>query len=90
MNTGTDRAKRLIGWVIEDLKDKYTIIHATNVESSLSVFFASSYRFLCSPWTDTCFETVQIGKPDILEGRIHSAHQNPFAACYVLKHHMES
>ena len=33
VNTAPERAKRLIGRVVEDVKDKYTIIHAANVES---------------------------------------------------------
>lgn len=30
VNTAPDRAKRLIGRVVEDVKDKYTIIHSAN------------------------------------------------------------
>lgn len=30
VNTAPDRAKRLIGRVVEDVKDMYTIIHAGN------------------------------------------------------------
>ena len=30
VNTAPDRAKRLIGRIVEDVKDKYTIIHAAN------------------------------------------------------------
>lgn len=30
VNTAPDRAKRLIGRVVEDVKDKYTIVHAGN------------------------------------------------------------
>lgn len=33
VNTAPERAKRLIGRVVEDVKDKYTIIHVANVES---------------------------------------------------------
>ncbi|KAH9893405.1 hypothetical protein C8Q73DRAFT_531767 [Cubamyces lactineus] len=32
VNTAPERAKRLIGRVVEDVKDRYTIIHAANVE----------------------------------------------------------
>jgi len=32
VNTAPERAKRLIGRVVENVKDKYTIIHAANVE----------------------------------------------------------
>lgn len=33
VNTAPERAYRLIGRVVEDVKDKYTIIHAGNAES---------------------------------------------------------
>ncbi|OSX64453.1 hypothetical protein POSPLADRAFT_1055068 [Postia placenta MAD-698-R-SB12] len=32
VNTVPERAKRLIGRVVEDVKDRYTIVHVTNVE----------------------------------------------------------
>ncbi|PCH36381.1 hypothetical protein WOLCODRAFT_91986 [Wolfiporia cocos MD-104 SS10] len=32
VNTAPERAKRLIGRVVEDVKDRYTIIHVANVE----------------------------------------------------------
>lgn len=33
VNTAPERAKRLIGRVVEDVKEKYTIVHVANVES---------------------------------------------------------
>jgi hypothetical protein len=33
VNTAPERAKRLIGRVVEDVKEEYTIIHAQNAES---------------------------------------------------------
>lgn len=33
VNTAPERARRLIGRVVEDLKDRYTILHVTNIES---------------------------------------------------------
>ncbi|KAH8911313.1 hypothetical protein BR93DRAFT_924004 [Coniochaeta sp. PMI_546] len=33
VNTAPERAFRLIGRVVEDVKDKYTIIHSANVDS---------------------------------------------------------
>ena len=33
VNTAPERAKRLIGRVVEDVKDKYTIVYVANVES---------------------------------------------------------
>lgn len=41
VNTAPERAKRLIGRVVEDVKDKYTIIHCGNADSkSLGVHAA--------------------------------------------------
>ena len=34
VNNAPERAKRLIGRVVEEVKDKYTIIHAANVDST--------------------------------------------------------
>ncbi|KFY10668.1 hypothetical protein V491_07535 [Pseudogymnoascus sp. VKM F-3775] len=33
VNTAPERAKRLIGRVVEDVKEQYTIIHAANAET---------------------------------------------------------
>lgn len=35
VNTAPERAKRLIGQMIERVKDSYTIIHSANVEGTL-------------------------------------------------------
>jgi hypothetical protein len=40
VNTAPDRAKKVIGTVIENVKDKYTIIHAGNSESEHPVTFS--------------------------------------------------
>lgn len=34
VNTAPERAKRLIGRVVENLKDRYTIVHVANCESN--------------------------------------------------------
>ncbi len=34
VNTAPDRAKRLIGRVVENVKEKYTIIHSGNADST--------------------------------------------------------
>jgi hypothetical protein len=39
VNTAPERAKRLIGRMVEALKDRYTIIYAANCESASSLFF---------------------------------------------------
>lgn len=36
VNTAPERAKRLIGRVVEDVKDRFTIVHVANVESQYS------------------------------------------------------
>ena len=51
VNTAPDRAKRLIGRVVEDVKDTYTIIHAGNSASKENPF--SSLSFLFFPSTTT-------------------------------------
>lgn len=33
VNNAPERAQRLVGRVVEDMKDRYTIIHAGNAES---------------------------------------------------------
>lgn len=33
VNNAPDRAKRIVGRVVEDMKDQYQIIHAANAES---------------------------------------------------------
>ena len=42
VNTAPERAKRLIGRLIEDVKDKYSIRHAGNSESETHVFTIKS------------------------------------------------
>ncbi len=42
VNTAPERAKRLIGRVVENVKDKYTIIHAANVESQSTYLHSPS------------------------------------------------
>lgn len=46
VNTAPDRAKKLIGRVVEDMKDQYTIQHVANCESMSLCFFWSSF-YLC-------------------------------------------
>lgn len=35
VNTAPERAQRLVGRMVEALKDRYTIVHAANCESKL-------------------------------------------------------
>lgn len=37
VNTAPERAKRLIGRVVEAVKDKYTIIHSGNADSKMTL-----------------------------------------------------
>lgn len=43
VNNAPERAKRLIGRVVEDVKDKYTIIHAGNADG-MFFFFISALK----------------------------------------------
>jgi hypothetical protein len=38
VNTVPERAKRLVGRVVEELSDRYTIIHAANVDSKHQLY----------------------------------------------------
>ena len=46
VNTAPERAKRLIGRVVKDVKDKYEIVHSANIESKYarSIRTISAYR----------------------------------------------
>ena len=45
VNTAPDRAKRLVGRVIEDVKEEYTILHVENAESMFGCHLDSRYCF---------------------------------------------
>ena len=46
VNTAPERAQRLIGRVVEDVKERYTIVHAGNADgSSLVLLLFTSYLF---------------------------------------------
>jgi len=65
VNTAPERAKRLIGRVIENVKDKYEIIHSANIESK----YARSVRTIFAyrrPAIDNVAAVVEEIKPDIL------------------------
>lgn len=70
VNTAPERAKRLIGRVVEDVKDKYTIIHSGNADS----------EYTCCQPACMCFQAdlsdqeqvravVEEHKPDLLVRR---------------------
>lgn len=44
VNNAPERAKRLIGRLVEALKDRYTIIHIDNCESESLLTFETLYR----------------------------------------------
>lgn len=47
VNTAPERAKRLIGRMIEALKDRYTIIHEANCASMCSLFKSREMAWRC-------------------------------------------
>ncbi|KFX94852.1 hypothetical protein O988_03367 [Pseudogymnoascus sp. VKM F-3808] len=56
VNTAPERAKRLVGRVVEDVKNEYTIIHAGNAESidevkALVEKIQPDVLFCASMWT---------------------------------------
>ncbi|KAJ7754340.1 hypothetical protein DFH07DRAFT_743878 [Mycena maculata] len=74
VNTAPERAKRLIGRVIEDVKDQYTIVHVANAERIEDVKSTverekPNVLFTASMWTpEQAKEIVDIAKgvvPDL-------------------------
>lgn len=67
VNKSPERAKRLIGVLIDDMKDKYTLVHVGNAESELKVLHPS-----LKTWTnlDTAMDEVEPlvseHRPDLL------------------------
>jgi hypothetical protein len=45
VNTAPERAKRVIGRVIEDVKDKYEILHVGNADSTSSPLWVVRSRY---------------------------------------------
>ncbi|KAL0471876.1 hypothetical protein QR685DRAFT_217333 [Neurospora intermedia] len=68
VNTAPDRAKRLIGHVVEDVKDEYTIIHvgnAASIEEVKSVVeeLRPNILFTASMWTpEEAHQIIAIAK----------------------------
>ncbi|KAJ7793788.1 hypothetical protein B0H14DRAFT_2393112, partial [Mycena olivaceomarginata] len=73
VNTVPERAKRLIGRVVEDVKDRYTIVHVANVERIEDVKETVEREkldvlFTASMWTpEQAKEIVDIAK-EIIPG----------------------
>ncbi|RDX51218.1 hypothetical protein OH76DRAFT_1435667 [Lentinus brumalis] len=71
VNTAPERAKRLIGRVVEDVKDKYTIVHAANAERIEDVRAIvereqPNVLFTASMWTpEQAQEIVRIARETI-------------------------
>ncbi|KAL1649910.1 hypothetical protein SLS58_001286 [Diplodia intermedia] len=64
VNNAPERAKRLIGRVVEDVKDKYTIIHAGNADDISKVEqvvteVQPDLLFTASMWTSEQSQTAQ-------------------------------
>ncbi|KAL1624194.1 hypothetical protein SLS54_004124 [Diplodia seriata] len=64
VNNAPERAKRLIGRVVEDVKDKYTIIHAGNADDISKVEQVVTevqphLLFTASMWTSEQSQTAQ-------------------------------
>lgn len=60
VNTAPERAKRLIGRLVEALKDSYTIIHVDNCESKLPTLL-----FWCI-YANTCLAIEEV-EPKVTE-----------------------
>ncbi|KAI0923466.1 hypothetical protein AcW1_006419 [Taiwanofungus camphoratus] len=69
VNTAPERARRLIGRVVEDLKDRYTILHVTNIEKDVKPTLAREQpdvMFTASMWTpEQAQEIVAVAKETV-------------------------
>ncbi|KAH8599294.1 hypothetical protein B0O99DRAFT_386692 [Bisporella sp. PMI_857] len=71
VNTAPERAKRLVGRVVEQLKDQFTIIHAANVDNIADVratvkSIQPDILFCASMWTSEESSEIQgIAKEEI-------------------------
>lgn len=67
VNTAPERAKKLIGRVVEDMKGEYTIEHIANCDSKMSSFLKSTQNTtLTFSAIDDVRPTVERLKPDVL------------------------
>ncbi|KAE8341223.1 hypothetical protein BDV24DRAFT_132568 [Aspergillus arachidicola] len=98
VNTAPERAKRLIGRMVEELKDRYTIIYEANCETIEEVGpkvkkFMPDVLFSASMWTDE--EAQQIHsiareiKPDIKTHAIPEGLQVKYGPDAIVEHLLE-
>jgi hypothetical protein len=68
VNTAPDRAKRLIGRIVEDVKDKYPIVHAANAAGRDTGY--AQHIFAAADRPGLAIEdvkaTVEAHQPDVL------------------------
>lgn len=65
VNTAPERAKRLIGRMAENVKDKYEIIHSANIESKYARSARTIFAYMRLA-IDNVAAVVEEIKPDIL------------------------
>ncbi|KAK3688421.1 hypothetical protein B0T22DRAFT_439967 [Podospora appendiculata] len=58
VNTAPDRARRLIGRVVEDVKEQYTILHVANVATNMDISSSSAIEEVQA--------AVEENQPDVL------------------------
>ncbi|OJT09781.1 hypothetical protein TRAPUB_13740 [Trametes pubescens] len=100
VNTAPERAKRLVGRVVEDLKDRFTIVHVANVERIEDVRATVAREqpnllFTASMWTaEQAQEIVAIARdviPDIKTFNIPfglQVEKGPDAVVQYIKEHL--
>lgn len=66
VNTAPERAQRLVGRLVDELKDRYTIYHAANCESSFNVLFHVLLISDTRSAIDAVEQTVRHVQPDLL------------------------
>jgi hypothetical protein len=77
VNTAPERAKRLIGRVAGDVKNRYSIVHVVNVESELHLTALDISDYL-SPGIEDVKTAVEREHPDVLVSSRISEHMDFF------------
>lgn len=66
VNNAPERAKRLVGRVIEDVKDQYSIVHAGNAERQFIARFREDCSLIFWADPDYCKELFREHNPDVV------------------------
>ena len=78
VNTAPDRAKRLIGRVVEDVKDTYTLVHAGNAASESPLLFYTLLHSTITIYSHFIQASKKSKKPSRTTNPIFACSQPPW------------